>query len=1270
MQRTLKALFLVGFTLVMAAPVHAQITTGTVSGTVADTSGAVIPGASVVLVSESRGTRLTPAVTNANGEFVIAGVTPDTYTIEVSMDGFKTFQRQNMAVSGGDRVAIPPVALELGVRAETVQVRAEATLIQARSGERSAVVDRIQVENLPLATRNFTALVALTPGVSGTNRIGGGGQNNIMMDGISAMDTGNNGQMLQMNIDSIQEVKVLTSGYQAEFGRSSGLQITAVTKSGTNRFHGSAYELRTDTSWNSVTWANQLNGTTPAISKNDTMGYTIGGPVGKPGGENKLFFFYSHEYRPTTSGGGTRRFRFPTDLEMQGDFSQSTNNNGAFINQIYNPASGLAKSQCTGTVGAPINSAACFAGNRIPGSGYTVPGGINILHYYRNALGLRPNIAQDRVIAERLNYNYETTDPVTENLVQQPAIRFDYQLRPNLRVNGKYAGQRQTVQVSPGSIPGFNDTLQKFPFIHNFSATANWTINATTFVEGTWGTIMNYLGAPPITEFSRRANVGLGNFPLLYPDAGAIDPRYYETTVLEKINAPFYDASTGMMNLPPVFLYGSLVANAPPNITFPGFLNINRTNDVSISLTKVWGRHTLKAGYYLNHSYKAQNRGSAAVPGGASSQNAFQGIVSFAQDANNPLDTGFGYANAYLGAFSEYVQSSRFVEGSFIYNNIDWYLQDNWRATSRLTFEYGLRFVHQQPQYDQYLQSSNFFPELWRIQNAPALYAAGCATNTSPCTSRQARNPVTGALLGPGSAFAIGTLVSGANEFGRAGDPINGVVPAGEGINSKYNYVWPTIGYAPRVGAAYDLNGDQRIVIRGSYGLFFDRPNGNTVFNQVGNPPLTQNPSIRYSTLADLSTGIRTAGASSLNVFEYNAKLAKSHQWNTGVQLALPWSSSLDLSYVGQHQTDALQEIDINAVNFGSAFEPAAQDPTQAAVVNGSTAVENLIRPYRGFGAITQNTGFQWNDFHSIQTSFNRRFQRGMSLGANYTYTISQTQSVAPRLEHVLEADGSVTYRTRADQAQAQDLLGDTGPVKHQLRANFVYDPPNLAGSTGWRRVVGAVANDWQLSGVLTASSGTPYNLGFSYNTAGSNINITGSPQYGARAVLLSDDLGSGCSSDRFSQFNNAVVALPGGGLASPVVRAPSGPATVPANKAVGGAAYSDGPSLGLESGTNYLTGCASRILDLALARNFRLPGGRSIQIRLDVFNVFDTVVFTGRNTTLSLNSPTDPSMREPQFNADGSPNPARLRPQDAGFGAATAAAPLRSLQAQVRFQF
>ena len=288
-----------------ALPATAQITTGNLIGSVKDSSGGVVPGATVVLISESRGTKGVPAVTNETGDFTFPNLTPDTYTVEITMDGFRTVKRAGVKVSGGDRVTVPALTLEPGGAAETVNVTSEAPLIQASSGERSFAISTTEIENLPVPhTGSFTAFIAFVPGVrGGANqngaRLGGVSQDNIMMDGISAMDTGNNGQMLQMNVESIAEVKVLTQGYQAEYGRSSGLQITAVTKSGTNRFRGSAYDIKINSDWNENSWVNAKNGDPKAINKRDLYGYSIGGPVGKPGGNNKLFFFYTHEYRPT-----------------------------------------------------------------------------------------------------------------------------------------------------------------------------------------------------------------------------------------------------------------------------------------------------------------------------------------------------------------------------------------------------------------------------------------------------------------------------------------------------------------------------------------------------------------------------------------------------------------------------------------------------------------------------------------------------------------------------------------------------------------------------------------------------------------------------------------------------------------------------------------------------------------------------------------------------------------------------------------------------------
>ena len=344
-KRTLRVLAVAIAVCTLAIPAAAQVTTGTVTGNIKDAQGGVIPGATVTLISSTRGTTLATVTADTDGVYTFPNVPPDTYMIRVTMDGFKTLERSGVAISPGDRVAVPPLVIEVGGLAETVTVSAEAALIQSQTGERSFTVATDSVQNLPISNRSFTSLTSLAPGVdiSGNNpgRLGGGGSNNTLMDGVSTVDTGNNQPVLFLNLEAIAEVKVLTSGYQAEYGKASGIQITAVTKSGTNRFRGSIYDVHRDSDWNSNSWANIKNGNPKAVSKEDDWGYSIGGPIGKAGGRNKLFFFFSQEWKPRTTAGAINRFRFPTALERAGDFSQSRDNNGNIFNLIRNASTNL-----------------------------------------------------------------------------------------------------------------------------------------------------------------------------------------------------------------------------------------------------------------------------------------------------------------------------------------------------------------------------------------------------------------------------------------------------------------------------------------------------------------------------------------------------------------------------------------------------------------------------------------------------------------------------------------------------------------------------------------------------------------------------------------------------------------------------------------------------------------------------------------------------------------------------------------------------------------
>jgi hypothetical protein len=1219
----------------IATRADAQISTGGLTGVIKDQQGGVIPGASITLVSETRsGTPVAiREVTNASGEFRFPNVKPDRYTLQVEMSAFKTLKRTGIDVPPGPATSLGNLIIELGVQTEVVTVKDEAPIIQSTSGERSFTVTSEQVAALPINGRDYSTLLQLTPGVQVTtglgslNIIGGAGGTNYMTDGVTNMDPGVNREAQKVSVDAIQEVKVLTSSYQAEYGRSSGLQVNAVTKSGSNQFAGSLYDVEQNSKWNANSETNILNAAAKTRTTQRDAGWSVGGPVGRPGGGNKLFFFWNQEYNPRTRGSVVTDYRVPTLAERMGDFSQSLDNLGNLFPYIKDPL-------LSGTCSA-ASQVACFKDGgvlgRIPANRlYTT--GQNILSWWP-----LPNLPTTPGVP----YNYEVVSSNLNLLGYQPIAKLDYQMRPDFRVSYKIQAYLQGNNPIPGTIPGFNDTKEDNFGIWTHSGVADWTVNQNLFVEASYGRNTHHQEGCSITGGSpnfctsalafdstdNRFNVGMGDLPQLFPNAGVFNPAYKAFNILNSVQPPFWN---GTQATPvPSFTWGSRVANAPPNISWPGFILDTVANNFNFSATKLAGAHTLKAGYAFIQS--VQRRGNANI----------QGTYTFSNDTNNPLDTGFGFANADIGVFDSVAQTSTWIEGKYTAINNEAYVQDNWKITSNLTLDYGLRLVSQQPGYDALLAGDNFLPNRYDPTQATSVYVFGCVNGVFPCSgsNRLAMNPVTGKFLGTSGQASIiaGTIVPG------VGNSLNGLARPGTDISSTF-YNWPTIMPAPRWGAAWDVSGNQHFVVRGGGGIFYDRPSDSNIYTTVNNPPAAQTLTVRYGQLQDLSgAALQTVSPPVIQAFQYNTSgadpMPTSVQWNVGVQMLLPWASSLDVAYTGQHSYNTETTQNINAIDYGAAFNPALQDKTLAP--NGVTSSlvntnPNQVRFYQGYGAITMVQYNGWETYHSLQLAFNRRFKDGLGLGFVDTVGLSDVARVPDRLQH--NADGTITVR--ADQAQAQALLGDQHPTAHQMKANIIWLPPQLRSEQPVLRALAHLINDWQVGAVWTGVTGTAYSIGYTYTSGGANINITGSPDFAGRVNIVGNP-GSGCSSDPNAQFNTAAFQGPTAG------------------------------SVGLESGAGYLKGCFLSQTDLSIARNIKLGGRRSFQLRLDVFNAFNQAGITGRNTTMQLASPSDPvTITNLPKDASGNLIPALTQPKNAGFGVANAYQAPRTMQLQIRFVF
>ena len=1099
-QRLVRVLLSVAMLIGGAFPasVLAQGLTGQISGTVTDAGGGVMPGVTVTI--KNVGTGLTrETITGGDGVFVFPDLLAGTFDVTVAMQGFKNYEQKGVVLNATERVALRAIALEVGGLTETVSVQAETVRVQTTSGERSATMTAAQIEDVGLRGRDFMGSLKVLPGVIDTSvrdapgwgsvgnmTINGQASFNFSYDGVTNKDTGSNsGNYAAPALDSIAEVKVQASNFQAEYGRSSGATITVVTKSGSRDFRGSAAYYKRHEAFNANTWDRRracdaaiAGGQTNNVNcekapyRFDNTAWTLGGPVLIPGASfnrnrDKLFFFFSQDLLPRNDPGTLQLSTMPTELERRGDFSQTFDSQGR-LRFIRDP---LSTQPCNVNTGG----AGCFAGNIIPAD--------RINRIGQQMLGLFPlPNATDPSGSRQYNYTYQNELDKPRN---DQVLRVDYNIRQDTtfytRVQfGKEVNSRgYNGFLGAGTGNGGNAGWPQFGTSYEVGSvsmvsTLLHTFNSTMVGEVTIGRnwaeqLVSHTSQAELDRNDRRVVLsGLGQF---FPSA---NPQY----------------------LVPQISYGG--TNALPNTRGVGVADrypFNAKNIIwnySANLSKVAGRHNLKAGVFFEHTARPAPR--AAV---------FNGNYNFDGNASNPFDANLGFANALLGSINSYTESTAkpYAEGRF--NQTEMFVQDNWRILPNLTLDYGSRFYYIGPTYVAGQDVSYWDDGTWTQPNAPLLFQPVCPGGAASCSGavRQARNPLTGEIL---NNTYIDKLVPNSGNF------YNGMV-----VTKETAYEGKGLLPAPRVGFAWDVFGNGTTSVRGGWGIFFDRYQDDIILSLVEQPPLMDTRTTSFTTIPQLQNSQLIQSPRSVFAFA-PFEVPTVYNWSIGVQRSLPWNLIADVAYVGNAGRNQPVTVQINDLPYGTQLQPQNADPTNG----GQPIAANYLRPYRGYGQVQVRDWRGYNDYHSIQVSLNRRFSQGFAFGVAYTGQHRQNLTLFdPFLNEADNRERNYNYSTN----------GGNQSRPHSLVINYNWEIPRMAEGTN--AIIRGILDGWQVSGVTVLQN--QQRNGFTYTFTGAPTNDLSGNGY-ARRVSLVCDPNLPRSERTFDRQFRTECVKPGGGPSDP----------------------------------------------------------------------------------------------------------------------------------------
>jgi len=963
--------------LVIGGPAAAQEATGNIGGRVLDATKAPIPGAAVTATRAETG-EVRKTITDDSGAFAFPALQIGNYQLSVTHTGFKNAVKGGILLHIGDHLEID-IALELGAVSQQVNVVADAAPVQIDTSEQGGLISGEQVRDLQLNGRSFMSLVELLPGVISDmpDRVDPNTSQALYINGARSsassfnIDGGNNQDVIvgsgSMNtftgIDTIAEFKVITSTFSAEYGRSGVSQINVVTRGGTRQLRGSLFEyFRND----KLDARDYFTHTILPLKQNQ-FGFTLGGPVVLPKldynhDRKKTFFFFGQEFNYVNARSGALNTTVPTPEELSGDFS----GRGAGTDRVF------------GTTDDPVVDPLTkrgFPDGKIPAQRLN-PDAMKLLKLYPE-----PNFKGLGTI------NYTSALPGKQRWHEE-MIRLDQQFSPAWKVYGRYTQNKAPVRNPYGgwhydspsvSVPYVGATTSDISG-HNIVVNVTNVFSARLLHEFSFNFSNRQITMNPDSNVPSRKKLGI-NIPELFPEN--------------------VDDIIPIMNLGSPYTTPYMAINVP-RYWLKQLFNLELAN----VLTKLVGRHMLKTGAYYAYGGNREN------PSGGYTNGYFTFSTSSTMNSKVPL------VNAMLGYPYTYQEDETLVVARTRFAIFEGFVQDDFKATSRLTLNLGLRW-------------SNFFNP-WDSK--------GLATNFLP------------SLYDPAKALRIDAATG--NMVPGTGDPLNGIIIAGK--NSPWGkYVTQTnmnlLG--PRFGFAFvPFRRSNKTAIRGGYGWFFNRPMIGTFINSsFDNPPFNNRVTLYNMPFSDPTSG--TEGAMpprTVTALGLPMLAPMIQQWSLGVDRQMARGSMLRVSYVGSHGTHLMRPIRTN-------------DPPPGQYI-ANRLHYNALRPYRGWGSITTRQTSASSIYHSMQVSLNRRVST-MTVGVSYTFSKSIDDGSSER--------GGGDVPPNANNSRIERAVSDFDRT-HVLTVNYIYPIPNKARRGTF---FAPMVNGWQVSGITRLYSGMPFDV-------------------------------------------------------------------------------------------------------------------------------------------------------------------------------------------------